>query len=258
MMVMLTAAFDVSQDQPHKRFLVMAGFVSSAEEWKHFDVEWRKRLAEDGLSYFHMHSFAHSINQFDGWRNQENRRRRLLSDLLDIVAGHAYHKFGCAIQADAFAALESGPRENFAETAIAAAAKFLVGFVMRWRDHERYQQRHPEFVFEDGDADKGTLMEAVKKVSGSYPIFRPKKDDPDKGIEAFTPLQASDILAYEIKKITDTIEQVLPEGFRFRFPYEQLSKIAGEPRILNFESVPIGNMLFKVDQYFEEHPLGKD
>jgi hypothetical protein len=256
-MVMLTAAFDVSQDHPHKRFLVMAGFVSSAESWAEFEQEWRSRLAQDGLSWFHMYSFAHSINQFDGWRHQEARRRKLLSDILDITSGHAYQKFGCVIEADAFSMLNPETRDKFAETAIAAAGKFCVGFVLGWKHRERYVQKFPEFVFEDGDLGKGTLMKAVKELTGRDPIFRAKKDDPSKGIEAFTPLQASDILAYEIKKITDTLGQTLPDDFRFRFPYEQLSRIPGEPRILNFESVPIGDMLFKVDQYFEEHPPGK-
>jgi hypothetical protein len=33
-MVTLTTAFDVSVDEPEKRFLVMAGFVSDAHGWK--------------------------------------------------------------------------------------------------------------------------------------------------------------------------------------------------------------------------------
>lgn len=255
-MVMLTAAFDVSQDQPHRRFLVMAGFVSSAERWVEFDQEWRARLAKDGLSWFHMHSFAHSKKPFEGWEKQETRRRSLLSDLLDILSAHAFQKFGCVIQADAFSMLNQETRDKFAETAIAAAGKFCVGLVLGWKNRERYIQKFPEFVFEEGDSNKGSLIQAIKELTDRSPIFRAKKDNPEKGIMAFTPLQASDILAYEIKKITDTLSLPIPDDYRFRFPYEQLSRVHGETRILDFDSVPIGDMLLKVDQYFEEHPLG--
>jgi hypothetical protein len=58
-MTMLTAAFDCSSDKS-EQFFVMAGFVSSAEEWANFDKEWRARLKMDNLAYFHMHPFAHA------------------------------------------------------------------------------------------------------------------------------------------------------------------------------------------------------
>src|SRR5450759_1206912 len=82
---MLTTAFDISNDEPDHQFLVIAGFVSNAERWKDFDEEWRKRLAVDGLDYFHMQPFAQSTRMFKGWDKQEPRRRRLIGDLLDII-----------------------------------------------------------------------------------------------------------------------------------------------------------------------------
>src|ERR1035441_10749921 len=88
-MAMLTAAFDCSQDKS-QQFFVMAGFVSSAEEWSNFDREWRKRLKDDNLEYFHMQRFAHATTHptkpFDkSWIGKEKRRQRLLSDLLGII-----------------------------------------------------------------------------------------------------------------------------------------------------------------------------
>lgn len=53
-MAMLTTGFDVSYDEPKKRFLVMCGFLSDAEAWSDFDKAWRERLRMDGLQYFHM------------------------------------------------------------------------------------------------------------------------------------------------------------------------------------------------------------
>jgi hypothetical protein len=96
---MLTAAFDCSKDKDRKYF-IMAGFVSSADEWVSFDVEWRNRLTDDGLAYFHMQRLAHADTHpqkpFDKtWIGQKKRRQTLLSDLLDIIKSHAWRKFAC-------------------------------------------------------------------------------------------------------------------------------------------------------------------
>jgi hypothetical protein len=83
-MAMLAAAFDGRTDR-EKTWLAVAGFISSAKDWVNFDRAWRARLAEDGIAYFHMVDFAHSVKKFDGWRNHEARRQHLLSDLLAII-----------------------------------------------------------------------------------------------------------------------------------------------------------------------------
>jgi hypothetical protein len=253
LMVMLTCAFDVSQDQPLRKFLVMAGFVSDAKAWAEFDRLWRKRLADQGFSYFHMQKFAQRSEPFD--KLDESQRRRLLSDLLDIIAGHTYQKFACVVQSQAFAKLSDDTRRDFAPTVIAAAGRFVGGLVFSWRDSEKYRAT-PEFVFEQGDQDRGSLIKVVREFTGRDPIFRPKKDDPVKNVLAFTPLHAADILAYEVKKIADNIDHLLPEDFQFRFPYQQLNKIPGEPRVLSFDRITEVDMLVRINEYFAKFPLG--
>jgi hypothetical protein len=241
LMVMLTAAFDVSQDQPGRTFLAMAGFVSEAESWKEFDREWRQRLAADGLTYFHMNPFAQSRGPFNGWDRQEDRRRKLLSDLLDIIVAHARQKFACVVQAKVAAAMPDKAREIFGAELLAIAGSSIVGLVLNWRDREKYQAQ-PELVFEEGDLGKGALMERIRTLTGQDPIFRRKKDSPQEGITGFTPLQAADILAYEVKKLTDEVGGVLADDFQLRFPYRQLNLIQGEPRIFTLETVRVAEM----------------
>src|SRR5260370_39764679 len=92
---------EVSIDQK-KKFLVMAGFVCSAERWDDFDRAWRDRLRRDGLSSFHMVDFAHSTEAFKEFKGHEPRRTNLLGDLLEIISAHAYHKFGVVMVSEAF------------------------------------------------------------------------------------------------------------------------------------------------------------
>jgi len=79
---------------------------------------------------------------------------------------------------------------------ISAAGYMTVGLVSRWKERERYRQDCPEYFFEDGDDEQQSLTDSIKKATGVQPIYCPKEDEPQKGIQAFTPLQAADILAW--------------------------------------------------------------
>lgn len=254
-MAVLTAAVDVSIDQKRK-FLVMAGFVCSAGRWGDFDGEWRDRLGRDGLSCFHMVDFAHSTGAFKKFKGDEPRRTALLGDLLEIIRGHAYRKFGVAIVTEAFGDTSTESREYFAPTQIAMAGRFLWSQIEAWRLREKYQLS-VELVFEDGDIGKGSLMRTIKELAGTDPIFRPKYDLPEKGKQAFTPLNASDILAYETMKVLEKIEK---PGFdlQFRYPYKQLDRIPGVVRLLTPEIVPELEKALHVHEYFSKNPLGGD
>jgi hypothetical protein len=104
-MVTLTTALDFSYHQSGqpsesgdaRKFTVLAGFAPDAARWREFDLRWRARLLEDGLTYFHMHKFAQCRGIFKGWREQESRRQALLFDLLEIIVEHAYRKFGVVV-----------------------------------------------------------------------------------------------------------------------------------------------------------------
>jgi hypothetical protein len=131
---MFTACFDAGGSQHNQQFLVVAGFISSSKIWNDFDRIWRGRLAQDGLSYFHMVDFAQSTGQFrEGWRNNEPRRQRLLADLMDIIRKHAFRRFGCAVDNELF--LRHLPRERREEyflDAYALASMDCTAQVLRW------------------------------------------------------------------------------------------------------------------------------
>lgn len=256
-MVMLTGAFDCSQDPPKKHF-IMAGFVSSAEEWARFDERWRERLRADNLPYFHMHAFAQSFSYpkppFDEtWAGNKARREALLSDLLDIIASHAWRKFGSVLPVDMVQLFSDVARNTFMPSLIATAGRLIWSDVETWRRREKFQQP-ARMVFEDGDGDKGSLISAMKEVTGRSPSFEPKKDNPEKEILAFTPLQASDILAYEIQKITQCGTDAL-DSVKFRFPIVQLEKLPGDIRILQREGAQLMDEFMRVVLHFKNNPL---
>lgn len=175
----------------------------------------------------------------------------MLEDLVAIITEHAYQKFGVVVQSQAAESLSKTQERRV--TMIAAAGSIIVGHVESWRVREKYGLK-PEYIFEDGDTDKGTLETAVRQAAGTWPIFRQKKDDLQKGIVAFTPLQAADLFAYLIKKVVDA-EGPLPLDHRFHTPYEELDKKLEQPFVFNMESADDISLLLKADRYFQENPL---
>ncbi|MBI4431464.1 MAG: hypothetical protein HY587_07110 [Candidatus Omnitrophica bacterium] len=225
---MFTACFDAGGSQHDQKFLVVAGFVSSAEEWVRFDKAWRERLAGDNLSYFHMVDFAQFSGEFrNGWRDNEPRRKKLLSDLVEIIRRHAFRRFGCAIDNEVFLRnLPENRRRQYFLNAYALAGMTSAAQVFKWCKEERTPFEKVDFVFEDGDIGKGQLITRFNNDLGMTPVFKPKKDKQATigMVFGFTPLQAADFLAYEITKGCKEMKNRKRDP---RWGLEELLKIPG-------------------------------
>jgi hypothetical protein len=197
--VIFTAVFDGSGHETDVHGIAVAGFLSSDRVWAAFDEAWRKRLQDDNLAHFRMSEFAHWTGQFaDRSYWVEQRRRRLLGDLVGLVQPNSFRKFGCVVVNASFATMSEAQRDEFLMTAYVLAARTCAGSVAQWAMDEKI--RKPiAYVFEEGDLDPGKLTERMIADGFPAPIFLPKKDEEKNGspYPAYTPLQAADILAYE-------------------------------------------------------------
>jgi hypothetical protein len=215
----LTIAYDASMDD-RKAFLSVGGFVSSVADWTDFDGKWRDRLSQEGLSYFRMADFAHSVGDFEPLRKQKERRRGLLADLLGIISSHAYRKFGVTVEVETVDAEFSDQNKlEYAPIALALAGELACGQVLFWAKAEGFS--FPAFVFAHGDPGHGKLAEKIKALTGVLPTFRAKKDSPQS--KAFTPLQAADILVYQMSLLG---RRGTPRG-SFSYPFEVLNRMPG-------------------------------
>jgi hypothetical protein len=215
----LMAAYDASMDG-QKAFLSVAGFVSSAADWIDFDGKWRDRLAQEGLRYFQMADFAHSVGDFEPFEKQEGRRRGLLEDLLGIISSHAYRKFGVTVEVEAQDVEFSNQNKlEYPPNALALAGELACGQALLWARAGGFLV--PEFVFVDGDQGRGKLAEQIKALTAVMPVFKAKKDSPQ--TKAFTPLQAADILAYQMSVLN---RRGAPRE-SFSYPFQELNRIPG-------------------------------
>lgn len=198
-------AFDASGKED-LRCIVVAGFVSSAKDWQAFHEAWTKRLSDDGLTYFHMTEFAHSQGAFEnGWRDNKPRRDQLFGDLVGIIQSHAYRSFSCTVEYEQFFNLSTDNQKEFAMCAYSLAGRTCLRHISDWMKREPGLSSMPiGYAFEEGDEGAGMLSERMWKDGYPRPHFLPKKDRLDKDgapVNAYTPLQAADILAYEIFRL---------------------------------------------------------
>ncbi|MGE3154815.1 MAG: hypothetical protein AB7G48_20085 [Nitrospiraceae bacterium] len=181
--------------------LSVAGFIAPADVWSDFETKWNQRLADDGLPAFHMSECANYRYTFEGWREKERQRQKLLRDLLDMLKPLS-RKFGCTIPTKLYKErLSENPRERFKFKAYVIAARSCVDQVREWcRPEGAPQLSGIQFFFERGDQWQPELKLRMVEDGFPEPIFKPKMDVFDrKGTlkePGLVPFQAADILAY--------------------------------------------------------------
>jgi hypothetical protein len=208
-LAMLTWAFDVGGKETDHPCIAVAAFVSSAKEWINFSDLWQARLNDDGLTFFRMSDFANWSGQFkDRSYWTESRRRALMADLLEILLKHAFRKIGCIVTTDAMDAMSPEIKKRWRFNAYVLGARLCCSGIRLWAQGERHTAPM-EYVFEYGDEGRGMLETRMVSDGFPPPIFRRKKNVIKDGeiVEyGYLPLQAADILAYELFKLqTDPV-----------------------------------------------------
>lgn len=182
-----TVFFDESGDEHIK---VFAGFVAANEQWERFEREWRDVVKRFDAPPLHMRTFAHSIDEFAGWRGDEQRRIGFLKALLGVIRIRTRTPFASAVLVGDFNEVaERYPdlREN--HTPFAMAANSCIVKVARWADRYHIPGSDVSLIFEDGAAEKKQFVREAKKHLGITPTFAKKNE--------YAAFQAADLLAFE-------------------------------------------------------------
>ena len=164
---MLNAFVDESGSHDSSRHYVMAGYISSVEEWGQFNDEWVSVLNNYGLHEFHMVDFKsrfrspkskyRHINKPDG--------ERLLDQLTDIIKRRVMIGVGGILPMDAYNQVVKGRYERYLGRPYTVCTNILLMAVYRWAREIKYctKYREPiEFFFECGAEHKGELEKAIK------------------------------------------------------------------------------------------------
>jgi len=217
------AYLDESGTHRGSQAIVVAGFISNQSEWTSFSEEWKTALDEWQIPKFHMVDFAHNQGIFKSWSEQTRRER--LNHLLGIIKRHTFSSIAFVIFKKSFDEIISEQARILCKTAYELAS---IGCYHNLSVHakKRYIDGHIAYVMESGSLGREGLAR-MHGLQSRYPEW--VEDTRIKSLsfqdkQSFTPLQAADILAYEIYK--DTERQFLGGERPPRYPLKRLAVLS--------------------------------
>jgi hypothetical protein len=176
--------------------IIFAGCLATPLEWLGFEGKWQRVLDDVGIDMFHMNKFANRQPPFDGW--SEEKLAECLGRLLDIMEQHVGLTVGVALPSHAYDSIFSdtarrlrGPYATVATFLILDVAEALK--TMKGDHWIRY-------IIESGTQGAGEIL-TLYQENTRYP--EDKAWTRIKGLSfenkrCYLPLQAADIVAYEI------------------------------------------------------------
>jgi hypothetical protein len=218
-----TCYFDASGTQHDQLVLAVAGLMSTAEYWLEFEVAWKFRLLQSGLNYFHRKEI--DPQKYPG----------LLDDLAHIIHAYSMRKFGMVVRVGALHRLV--PEKEYTKwnlDAYSYAGRACAAQVRLWAEQEGLRSV-PELVFATGDKGRNQLEARLRNDGFTGVRFQPAIDHRDNKtgfvIPAAVPLQAADLLAYELFGPTRVLEQTGRPPDDLSSAWFILDKIPGDPQL---------------------------
>ena len=211
-----SAYFDASMNKPQDE-MVVAGYVSTLEEWDQFVISWKLTLAKYDVPFFKMSEFIGRRKEYSHpkWQS-ELYRAQFLSDLAQIIVGWTNASFASRIKKDLFdkynAIYDLDSRFNlFAICARDCAAQV-----------RKYIKAIPSdlpitYIFDQGDEGAGLLVKEMRDSRLPEPLFKRSRPNPqlDQTDPYHVQLQACDFAAWELRRGESDIEQgKSPQEFR--------------------------------------------
>ena len=228
-LAMLWAYFDESGEHDHVtghlKQLTIGGWIGPRERWKQFDSEWAAALDRAKIkTMFHMVNFENRTGEFaieKGW--DDDKRKMVLNELLEIIARNINSGIGFTNRV-----FKLRPKDHFPDTyennlidclmhiANESAYSYAEKISVVFAKHKDYRQPRVQKLFDFmnyGDARLGTLA-----VSDPIEV---------------RPLQAADIIAYEIKQLQRN------DGLNRRYPLRRLEELGCHFRFSGATSFPL-------------------
>ena len=207
-------------------FCGMAGFIAPAEDWEIFEGKWKRVLRDFKIPYFHMREFAHSVGVFEGWKGKEAKRQKLFGSLLNKIAAIHPIPLGSITSLEAYRNLTPEDQIVYHDPYLRGLADCagLPGMLLKDAPPEvKYA-----VVFSE-QAEFRHRAESVYQVLKQYFSFSHRMMYPDfKDMRDLVPLQAADIIAYELHKEFE--RQLYKPDKEPRHGYKELEKMAKRVR----------------------------
>jgi hypothetical protein len=202
-----SAYFDASMNAAQDE-MVVAGYLSTLEEWAQFEISWRLVLAKCDVSFFKMSEFIGRRKEYAHPKWQvESYRAQFISDLASIIRSWTVASIACRMKKALF--------DKYNEL-FELDSRFNL-FAICGRDcaaqARKYVRSIPSdlpiaFIFDRGDADAGLLTKEMLSSGLPAPLFKRSRPDPilDKDDPYQVQLQACDLAAWELRRGESDLE----------------------------------------------------
>jgi hypothetical protein len=213
------AALDESGTHQSSDYVVVAGYVSNAPKWNQFSEEWQAALDKWGIPAFHMTDFENRQGCFESWG--EEARKSRLNSLLTMIKQHTFLSVAFVVRKRQFEEIVSEEARQLCGDAYGLAA---IGCYNRLKERVKAPEVDGYIDYTmDRVSRGGGALQWMYRVQSGYPEWAEDTrmfslSFKDKCL--FLPLQAADILAYEIYKEAQRLfgNNKRPE----RYPFKQL------------------------------------
>jgi hypothetical protein len=223
-MAMFTTYLDASGSPDQGVALSVAGFVATTEQWIEFERNWKEVLEAYGVSQLHMREFAHSVDEFASWKNDERKRRRFLERLVNVIKTRTRYCVVSCVMLDHYRKVDKIYPLHEMNKPFALAGITAIQKVKDWAKTQNIDEDEIAYMFEDGDADKGDLIRCSERDHDISPVLMKKRQS--------CAFQAADLLAYEHRLANKKIFASGPGTLA-------LSDLRGSLRALDY--IPHGN-----------------
>ena len=201
---MLTAYLDETghSKDPNKKYVGLAGMVATAERWEAFERDWRQALEDFEVpnNFFHMMDFAQSQGPpYDGWKNDETKRRTVLDRLMAIIRNTGM-PFGAVVNLEAYRATSATYQAGAVDPYYICLQHCVHGAAVQTL-YEAPEERI-RVVFADQPEYRGKIVPLYAALKASKEMahydLRLAENCSIEDPREIIPLQAADVIAYEV------------------------------------------------------------
>lgn len=219
-MSMFAIYCDDSGTDEGNRVASVAGFLGKVARWEAFQKQWGRALKEFGIKTMHRADLESFVGEYKGWNGAH--RTRFLQRVQPIIREHMTVPIGSAVIKEDFRKIIPKHIQEQFEGVYGWCAHDCLVAVSHWYSHRGY--RKPiQWVFEAGTIGHGQVdamfreLNSNPKTRGQYYIKGWSFQD-----KSIIPLQAADVLAYEVfKQVTNQIVDK-GENYGVRFSMKNL------------------------------------
>jgi hypothetical protein len=197
--LILAGYFDESGTHDAAAAISVAGYLSTPERWEVFEQEWKKALDDFVIPFFHMADFANNAPPYYNTWTPEQKLERF-DRLAKIINDHILISVGYSFSVPRYRAIFSAGAKRAGGGAYGVAANCCFMEAAKFIKESLNPEAWVRYFFESGAQGAGEILKNFQlnvrtpQQKEHYRTLALSFEDK----REFCPLQAADILAYEL------------------------------------------------------------